>query len=139
MKIEEVIKQLESILDHVCSMAASPDADDIWRKDIDALKFALTALRSVSREQELEAENKELKERIVNWRKYMAPTREQAEKAWRSEWKPFAESAYGKQYKCPNCHTRTSSCSNFCPHCGAPMSDEAVQMVMERLERLRDE
>lgn len=47
MKIEKVIKQLESILDHVCSMAASPDADDIWRKDIDALKFALTALRSM--------------------------------------------------------------------------------------------
>ena len=47
MKIEEVIKQLESVLDHVCSMAASPDADDIWRKDIDALKFALTALRSM--------------------------------------------------------------------------------------------
>ena len=47
MKIEEVIKQLESILDHVCSMAASPDADDIWRKDIDALKFALAALRSM--------------------------------------------------------------------------------------------
>ena len=47
MKIEEVIKQLESILDHTRSMAASPDADDIWRKDIDALKFALTALRSM--------------------------------------------------------------------------------------------
>lgn len=47
MKIEEVIKQLESIADHVCSMATSPDADDIWRKDIDALKFALTALRSM--------------------------------------------------------------------------------------------
>ena len=47
MKIEEVIKQLESIADHVCSMAASPDADDIWRKDIDALKFAITALRSM--------------------------------------------------------------------------------------------
>lgn len=45
MKIEEVIKQLESVLDHTRSMAASPDADDIWRKDIDALKFALTALR----------------------------------------------------------------------------------------------
>lgn len=47
MKIEEVIKQLESILAHVCSMAASPDADDIWKEDIDALKFALTALRSM--------------------------------------------------------------------------------------------
>lgn len=47
MKIEKVIKQLESIADHTRSMAASPDADDIWRKDIDALKFALTALRSM--------------------------------------------------------------------------------------------
>ena len=47
MKIEEVIKQLESILAHVCSMAASPDADDIWKEDIAALEFALTALRSM--------------------------------------------------------------------------------------------
>ena len=25
---------------------------------------------------------------------------------------------------------------HFCPHCGAPMTDEAMQMVMERLEAL---
>lgn len=47
MKIEEVIKQLESIADHTRSMAASPDADDIWKEDIDALVFAITALRSM--------------------------------------------------------------------------------------------
>ena len=48
MKIEKVIKQLESsILDHTRSMAASPDADDIWKEDIDALEFALTALCSM--------------------------------------------------------------------------------------------
>lgn len=23
---------------------------------------------------------------------------------------------------------------NFCPHCGAPMTDEAVEIIMERLE-----
>ena len=28
---------------------------------------------------------------------------------------------------------------NFCPNCGAPMTDEAVQMVMERLEALDGE
>ena len=28
---------------------------------------------------------------------------------------------------------------NFCPVCGAPMTDEAVEMVMERLEALKDE
>ena len=48
MKIEEVIKQLESIADHTRSMAASPDADEIWKEDSDALEFALTALRSMS-------------------------------------------------------------------------------------------
>lgn len=47
MKIEKVIKQLESILDHTRSMAASPDADEIWKEDSDALEFALTALRSM--------------------------------------------------------------------------------------------
>lgn len=45
--IEKVIKQLESILDHTRSMAASPDADEIWKEDSDALEFALTALRSM--------------------------------------------------------------------------------------------
>lgn len=47
MKIEEVIKQLESIADHTRSMAASLDADEIWKEDSDALEFALTALRSM--------------------------------------------------------------------------------------------
>lgn len=28
---------------------------------------------------------------------------------------------------------------HFCPNCGAPMTDKAVDMVMERLEALRDE
>ena len=27
---------------------------------------------------------------------------------------------------------------NFCGYCGAPMTDEAVQMVMERVEALKD-
>ena len=28
---------------------------------------------------------------------------------------------------------------NFCPYCGAPMTDEAVEMVMERMEALHEE
>ena len=28
--------------------------------------------------------------------------------------------------------------SNFCPVCGKPLTDEAVQMVMERMEALKD-
>ena len=47
MKIEGTIKQLESILDHTRSMAAEADADEIWKEDIAALEFAITALRSM--------------------------------------------------------------------------------------------
>lgn len=47
MKIEEVIKQLESIADHTERMLGDPDADEIWEKDIEALKFAITALCSM--------------------------------------------------------------------------------------------
>ena len=62
-----------------------PDGEYTWEQINQAIDMAISALRPVSREQELEAENKELKERIVNWRKYMAPTREQVE-IWRGEW-----------------------------------------------------
>ena len=58
-----------------------PDGEYTWEQINQAIDMAISALRPVSREQELEAENKELKERIVNWRKYMAPTREQVELA----------------------------------------------------------
>ena len=67
-----------------------------------------------------------------------SPTREQMEKVWRGEWEMVAESAWGKQYKCSKCRTRNSAYSHFCPACGAPMTDEAVEMVMERLEALKD-
>lgn len=102
----------------------------------------ISALRSVSREQELEAENKGLKERIVNWRKYMAPTREQVEKVWRGECDCTKTKAC-----CTCCSMRCQYCigqaeykqASFCMKCGRPLTDEAVQMVMERLEALKDE
>ena len=40
-------------------------------------------------------------------------------------------------YHCSKCGTKETGVYvkyNFCSHCGAPMTDEAVQMVMERLE-----
>lgn len=38
--------------------------------------------------------------------------------------------------KCNDCKNRNSfrPLSDFCPKCGKPLTDEAVKMVMERLE-----
>ena len=51
----------------------------------------------------------------------------------------------GDVYICSSCGEKThvDECMgtpiyNFCPFCMAPMTDEAVQMVMERLEALHD-
>ena len=82
---------------------------------MEALKIAILALRPVSREQ--------------------------VEKVLRGEWTP------GDSI-CPICEKNKFDgldadiwadwMPNFCPNCGAPMTDEAVQMVMERLEALKD-
>ena len=76
---------------------------------MEALGMALSALRPVSREQ--------------------------VEKVWRGEWTP------GDSI-CPICEKNKFDgldadiwadwMPNFCPHCGAPMTNEAVEMVMER-------
>ena len=89
----------------------------------EALDMALTALRPVSREQ--------------------------VEKVWRGEWitkhyidgilagTNFDECSkcnYQRVFENPQLKTKFM----FCPACGAPMTDEAVQMVMERLEELHE-
>ena len=38
---------------------------------------------------------------------------------------------------CSRCGHIIIDICNFCPSCGAPMTDEAVNMVMERLEALQ--
>ena len=82
----------------------------------EAVKVAISALRPVSRER--------------------------VEKVWRGEWEP------GNPI-CPICGKDKFDgldadiwadwMPNFCPHCGAPMTDEAVEMVMERMEELYEQ
>ena len=109
MTREEAIRQLQSLRDHCRTMIRDEYEDGIWALDIAALDLALSALRPVSREQV---------ERM------------------RGEWKNFKPliecqicgeiyNRYGENKEKP---------FDFCPACGAPMTDEAVQMVMERLE-----
>ena len=104
---------------------------------MEALGMALTALRPVSREQ--------------------------VEKVWRGEWikrhkhrggfrRVKGIDDMGEQHEvtiderceyddlyCSKCGKQSpDNFLNFCGYCGAPMTDEAVQMVMERLEALYD-
>lgn len=80
------------------------------------------------------------------------PTREQVEKM-RGEWidcdgGKVPVDKYGQTLgwaECSACGQYLTAsdeypCTgHFCPNCGAPMTDEAVDMVMKRLEALRNE
>ena len=109
MTWEEAIKSLQNIVEY-------------WTykpTEVEAAKMAISALRPVSREQ--------------------------VEKVWRGKWQVCFED-WRKQIagdQCSKCgfqHYGTSiNLYKFCPNCGAPMTDEAVQMVMERLEALYEQ
>ena len=63
--------------------------------------------------------------------------REQVEKAWRGGW--IDTNHRTSSCKCTKCGAVQEYETPFCPACGAPMTDEAVQMVMERLNKLTSE
>lgn len=89
--------------------------DSLYRRRKEMAEIALSALRPI--------------------------TREQVEKAWRGEWVGVPnmgvyDTACSKCGYCPGIRFWSS---DFCPHCGAPMTDKAVEMVMERVGALRDE
>ncbi len=81
---------------------------------MEALKIAILALRPVSREQ--------------------------VEKVWRGVWKHYLPplGAGNIQCRCTKCGRTPDVETPFCAWCGAPMTDEAVEMVMERMEELKD-
>ena len=63
-------------------------------------------------------------------------TREKVEKAWRGEWQMVSNGSG----VCSECHRqdKIDPLAKFCRYCGAPMTDEAVQMVMRRLEEMHE-
>lgn len=130
MTREEAIERYEGIRYTVACFTGS-------KKDCDAVDMAFFALRPVSREQ--------------------------VEKMWRGEWvkrhkhrggfrrvKGFDD--MGEQHEvtiderceyddlyCSKCGKQSpDNFLNFCGYCGAPLTDEAVEMVMERLEALHE-
>lgn len=62
-------------------------------------------------------------------------TREQVEKVYRCEHCKDGKSFDGQVVIMGN---KGMFPLNFCPSCGAPMTDEAVEMVIDRLEVLKD-
>ncbi len=74
-------------------------------------------------------------------------SRERVEKVWRGDWK-FEPDIYDcETYVCSKCGepwtlidgTPVENNMNFCPNCGAAITDEAVQIVMERMEKLYEQ
>ena len=67
-------------------------------------------------------------------------SREQVEKLWRGEWMYDPDTSYMYCEICKHTICQTDYLNGnpppFCEMCGASMTDEAVQMVMERLEEL---
>ena len=80
-----------------------------YSKIIETLEFAASALRPI--------------------------TREQVEKVWRGCEKCNGAGEYSRYAE----NLTKILLAKYCPHCGRPLTDEAVDMVMERLEELRDE
>ena len=74
-------------------------------------------------------------------------SREQVEKVWRGYWEHdeiSSEKSKTGKFLLPTCSCSKCGCyvqqeANFCPVCGDAKTDEAVQIVMERLEALKDE
>ena len=123
MTREEAIEELERLVRHWDDLENGKRC--FWGYDNEAVALALSALRPVSREQ--------------------------VEKVWRGcpECKPRCGlcvhmgqwDKYGKPYVCEKCvgFSNFESDQKFCECCGRPLTDEAVQMVMERLEALHGE
>ena len=77
--------------------------------EVEAAKMALTALRPVSREQ--------------------------VEKVWRGCEKCNGAGEYSRYAE----NLTKILLAKYCPHCGRPLTDEAVEMVMERLRVLTND
>ena len=86
---------------------------------------------------------------IVQWADYTAFVQDNVESALRpvsreqvkkvhAIWNFVGTANDNDIYRCSNCGNISADCTRFCPNCGAPMTDEAVGMVLERMEALKN-
>ena len=111
---EKQLTAAQVVLDS--GFGSNPGENDfLYRRRKDMAEIALAALRPVSRER--------------------------VEKLWRGEWQDTRE-AYNDvpKRRCSRCKSVFIGLDTpFCEVCGAPMTDEAVEMVMERLRVLTND
>ena len=115
MTKEETIKQLESLYDYCENMRSGDNDFAVWERDCEAIKIALSALRG--------------------------PTREQVEKTKAVFCQPCVGDFEQDTWRCSKCFVQEFGDVrgiNFCPHCGAPMTEEAVETIMKRMEEMRN-
>ena len=117
MTREEAIKRIDEqykICEEFYYLSANPEKDYPGVMSyMEALAVAISALRPI--------------------------TREQVEKM-RGEWihAHSTDNFWTEVWKCSYCgfEDDNGDCFDFCPECGQPKTDEAVDMVMERLEEV---
>ena len=136
MTREEMIRQLQSLREHCRPMIRDEYEDGIWVQDIEALDIALSALRPVSREQV-----EQMRGEWVAKHRHRGGFRRATGVDDMGEQRTITideRCEYDDRY-CSKCGKQSpDNFLNFCGYCGTPMTDEAVQMVMERLEAIKD-
>lgn len=110
MTREEAIKSLQNIIEY-------------WTykpTEVEAAKMAIAALRPVSREQV---------EKVFPGCPYCKPDSEGYVQKF------GAYSILNGELKTGHCKPQKIS---FCPHCSRPLTDEAVEMVMEKINNMEE-
>ena len=118
MTREEAIEELERLLRHWDLI--DEGIYDLSEHDQDAVEIALSSLRPVSREQV---------EKVFPGCPYCDMAKANDNIYNKALWVKEAETSKW---------TLAGKSLQYCPICGRPLTDEAVQMVMERLEALKD-
>lgn len=114
MKREEAIKGLEKLRTQYATAAEIGPTREyrlLFKEAADVLDAALAALRG--------------------------PTREQVEKEWRTHWVSVDS---GRVSRCAHCGFEAlyPEIYTFCPDCGRPFTDYAVDILLKRFEVLKD-
>lgn len=71
----------------------------------------------------------------------LRPVRREQVDQVRAHWITVIDTSGRSWSKCSGCQKELDGMEDaydFCPHCGAPMTDEAVDILLKRLETLKD-